>query len=135
MPMNEFAGYSARFRGWTKYMSNWFEEKEKREKESLHNHARLSELFKNDRFAFEVERKKMIEELISSAPDEESRNRLRKFQAAWDKRMKGAGSPHNRFVLAQTFFWDHFNEVWTPAIEAFNHALNQKPVNKGLRSV
>ncbi len=109
-------------------MSKWFEEKEKREQESLKKHARLSRLFREDRFSFERERKKMIEEVINSAPNEDSRTRLRLLQASWDKKLKGAGSPHNRIVLAQTFFWDHFHEVWNPAIQALNRTLNHKPV-------
>ncbi|MBW1672621.1 MAG: hypothetical protein JRJ45_03075, partial [Deltaproteobacteria bacterium] len=49
----------------------WEQEKEKREKESLEKHARLSKLFKEDRFAFERERKRMIDEIINSVEDEE----------------------------------------------------------------
>lgn len=116
-------------------MLNWSEEKEKRKRASLDKHDRLSKLFKENRFSFEQERKKMIEELINSNPDEDMRDRLWKLQAEWDKKMKGTGSPHNRFVLAQTFFWGHFHEVWTPAIQTLNRALNQKPVKNGLRSV
>lgn len=116
-------------------MSKWFEEKEKRERESLRKHARLSRLFKEDRFAFERERKQMIEDVINSATDEDCKNRLRSLQDQWDRKMKNAGSDHNRLILAQTFFWDHFHEVWNPAIRAFNMALNHKPVNQGPRLI
>jgi len=58
----------------------WEQEKEKRGKESLEKHARLSKLFKEDRFVFERERKRMIDEIINSVEDEEQRNRLRVFQ-------------------------------------------------------
>ena len=104
----------------------WEEEKEKRRKEALERHTRLSKLFKENRFAFERERKRMIDEVINSAEDEEQKNRLRAFQGSWDKKMRGAGSRDNRFVLAQTFFWDHFFETWTPAIQQFNFHLNGK---------
>ncbi|MCD6265581.1 MAG: DUF3135 domain-containing protein [Deltaproteobacteria bacterium] len=104
----------------------WEEEKEKREKKALENHARLSKLFKEDRFAFERERKRMIDEIINSVEDEEQKNRLRAFQESWDKKMRGAGSRHNRFVLAQTLFWEHFHETWQPAIQKFNYLLNNK---------
>ncbi len=116
-------------------MSNWFEEKEKRERASLDKHYRLSKLFKEDRFSFEKERKKMIEELINSNSDEDTKDHLWKLQAAWDKKMKGSASPHNRFILAQTFFWNHFHEVWAPTIKTVNRSLNQKPVKKRLRIV
>lgn len=105
---------------------NWEQEKEKREKESLEEHARLSKLFKQDRFAFERERKRMIDEVINSVEDEEQRNRLRAFQESWDKKMTSAGSKHNRFVQAQTLFWEHFHEIWHPSIVTFNHLLNNK---------
>ena len=53
----------------------WEKEKEKREKESLEKHARLSKLFKEDRFAFERERKRMIDEIINSVEDEDQKDR------------------------------------------------------------
>jgi len=109
----------------------WGEEKGKREKESLENHARLSKLFKEDRFAFERERKRMIDEIINSVEDEEQRDRLRAFQESWDKKMRSAGSRHNRFVQAQTFFWEYFHETWHPSIVRFNSLLNNKQIIKG----
>jgi hypothetical protein len=107
-------------------MLNWEAGKEKREKESLERHSRLSRLFKEDRLAFERERKRLIEEVIQSAGSEEQRERLRALQASWDKRMRGAGSSHNRFVLAQSFFWDHVQNSWLPTIQKFNAVLNRK---------
>ena len=100
--------------------------KGKRERESLEKHTGLSKLFKEDRFAFERERKRMIDEIINSVEDEEQRNRLRAFQDSWDKKMRGAGSRHNRFVQAQTLFWEHFHETWQPTIQKFNFLLNNK---------
>ena len=95
----------------------WTDEKEKWRRESLEEHARLSELFKKDRFAFENERKRKIDELINSARDEGVMDRLRALQDSWDKKMRNAGSRHNRFVLAQTLFWEHFYEVWQQALQ------------------
>ncbi len=106
------------------------QEKELRRKEYLETHERLSRLFREDRFSFERERKNAIKALIDSVPDEEQRKRLWDLQNALDKRMKGAGSAHNRFVLAQTFFWEHFHEVWNPAIQDFNRTLN-RPSEQG----
>lgn len=103
----------------------WEEQREKRRNESLENHERLSRLFREDRLSFERERRDAIRELIDSAPDEEQRKRLWDLQNSWDKKMKGAGSPHNRLVLAQLFFWDHFHNVWNPEIQKFNRILNE----------
>jgi hypothetical protein len=95
-------------------------EKDKREKRALEKHARLSRLYKEDRFAFERERRRLIDEVISSAGDEKLRGRLRSFQESWDRKMRGAGSGHNRFVLAQRLFWEHFQETWQPNIQKLN---------------
>jgi len=105
---------------------SWEIEKEKIKKEALEKHARLSKLFKEDRFAFERERKRMIDNVINSAEDEDLRQALKALQADWDRKMRGAGSRHNRFVLAQTFFWDHFHEKWYPAVQKFNALLNDQ---------
>ena len=107
-------------------MSNWQDDREKRRTEALERHARLSKLFKEDRLAFDRERKRLIEEVIQSAGNEERREKLRALQASWDKRMKGAGSAHNRFVLAQSFFWEHVQNSWLPAIQKLNSILNTK---------
>ena len=98
----------------------WAKEKEKIRRESLEEHARLSELFREDRFAFERERKRRIEEIINSARDEAEKKRLRTLQDSWNKKMRNAGSRHNRFVLAQSLFWEHFYEVWQQALEQLN---------------
>jgi len=51
---------------------------------------------------------------------------MRAWQSSWDKKMRHAGSKENRLVLAQSFFWDHFHEVWHPAVQEFNQLLNGK---------
>jgi len=95
----------------------WDKEREEREREAAETHAALHKLFVEDRFSFERERKRMIDDLINSVEDEGRRKALRSLQATWDKRMKGAGSEHNRFVLAQSLFWEHFYEKWLPALK------------------
>jgi CHASE3 domain sensor protein len=105
----------------------WEQEKEKRREETLERHARLHKLFKEDRLAFERERKEAIQALINSVKDEDLRNRLQEMQNQWDKRMRGAGSASNRFVLAQAFFWDHFHNVWNPKMQELSLLLNRKP--------
>jgi hypothetical protein len=105
---------------------NWAEEKEKIRKEALERHERLHRLFVEDRLAFERERRNAVNDLINSAEDPEQREKLRAFQESWDRKMRHAGSRENRFVLAQTFFWEHFHEVWEPSIKEFSTLLNDK---------
>ncbi len=104
---------------------DWENDKEKREQQALERHARLAKLFKENRFSFERERRRMIEEIIESAEDEALKARLRELQEDWNRRMRGAGSSHNRFVLAKAFFWEHFHGVWQPAIEEMNRVFNR----------
>ena len=104
--------------------TEWADQKEEREKAALKEHTRLSKLFKEDRFRFELERRETIADVIASAPNPELREKLRCMQSTWDRRMKSAGSAHNRYVLAQSFFWEHFHEKWHPAIKEANQVLN-----------
>ena len=103
---------------------NWQEEKDVRERKALDEHARLHRLFVEDRLSFERERKRLIDDVINRAGSEEESQKLRDLQNSWDKKMRGAGSAHNRFVLAQTFFWEHFHEKWQPSIQRLNAVLN-----------
>ena len=73
----------------------------------------------------------MIDAVINSARSEEEKEKLRTLQSKWDKRMKGAGSLENRFVLAQTFFWEHFQEKFNPTLQNLNTALNGSPDKDG----
>lgn len=103
---------------------HWHEERERIREEALRTHRRRHRLFKEDRFAFELERRKAIRQVIDSAPDPELRKKLEALQESWDKKMRHAGSSHNRFVLAQALFWDHFLHRWLPAIRQINEDLN-----------
>ncbi len=109
----------------------WQEEKEEREKVALEEHTRLHRLFVEDRLSFERERKKLIDEVINRADTEEEKQRLWDLQKKWDKRMRGAGSKYNRFVLAQHFFWEHFHGTWHPTIKKFNALLNPADGKEG----
>lgn len=100
------------------------EKTEERKRAALEKHERLSRLFREDRLAFERERRKMIQEVVESAGDEALKRKLLDFQSRWDKRMKGAASEHNRFVLAQSFFWEHFHSAWQPAVTRLRDLLN-----------
>jgi len=110
---------------------NWVEEKEERRQKALEEHARLHQLFVEDRLSFERERKRMIESVVKSARSEEEKEKLKALQTKWDKRMKGAGSQENRFVLAQMFFWEHFQEKFNPTLQNLNTVLNGSPERDG----
>ncbi len=86
-------------------------------------HNQMSRLFRDDRLAFERERKRLFDEFFNGIKDEEDRRRLRTMQASFDQKMKNAGSEHNRFILAQTIFWDHFHNIWQPGIHKINAVL------------
>jgi hypothetical protein len=90
-------------------------EKEAREKKALEEHERRSKLFKENRFMFEIERKKEIEALIKSAPPEYQK-KLKEMHAEWDRTMKGAGNKYNRLILAEHMLMDHFHNVFKPAV-------------------
>ena len=81
----------------------------------MKSYKELRKLYKENRFLFEVETRKMIEEFINNAP-EEYQPRLKELQDNWDKVMKGASDKYNRLVLAQTLFYEQF--------EKFRMALN-----------
>lgn len=109
--------------------ARWVEEKPEREKAALERHERLSKLFRENRFLFEMEVRKMRDAVIDNAPDESLRQKLRAIQNDWDRKLNGAGTRDNRFVLARTFFWEHFNDVWLPGIQQVNIRLNNRPQN------
>lgn len=86
-------------------------------------HDKMARLFTEDRLAFERERKRLLEEFFNGIKDDDERRRLRDIQAAIDQKMNHAGSEHNRFVLIQTMFWDHFHNVWQPGIQKISALL------------
>ncbi len=110
--------------------NDWEAERKSNEKRAIEEHERLHRLFKENRFAFELERKKMVNEIIENAGSEAQKNRLRKMQESWDKTMKNAGSKHNRLVLAQHLFWEHVNNIWNPSIQEFSKELRSFMTNK-----
>lgn len=66
---------------------------------SLSEHSRLHLLFKENRVAFEIERKQIIESAISQADSPDAKEKLRKLQEKCDNFLNHAGSEHNRLVL------------------------------------
>ena len=90
---------------------------------AMAQHERLHKLHNENRFAFEIERRKMIDETIEKAGSEVRKKRLRAMQDSWDNKMKKAGSKHNRLVLAQHLFWEHVEKIWNPSLKEFSREL------------
>ncbi len=82
-------------------------------------HERLARLFREDRLGFERERKRLIRETIDSCADPATRLQLVRLQQQWDQVLNRAGSPHNRFVLMKTLFWDQVVNNWLPLLQPF----------------
>ena len=88
--------------------------------EFLKEHDRLANLFATDRFAFEQERKRIINKTIDEmCCSEEARQKLKMQQKDLDRVLKGAGSPENRFAMIQAIFWHHVVNQWQPALQEF----------------
>ena len=87
-------------------MKRWEDAKEEREKQALAFHDRMSTLFSEDRLAFEREKRRLINEAINKAPSRDGRAKLQALQDSIDRKMRSAGSDHNRFVLMQKLFWE-----------------------------
>ena len=103
---------------------DWESEREEIRKESLRDHERLHRLFKEDRLSFERERKRMIDEVISSTYNKKTRTTLIKVQESWDNKMRKAGSEHNRLVLAKFILSKHLDEIWKPSLQEFCNVLH-----------
>jgi len=95
--------------------------KKERQRQCLEEHDRLSNLFVSNRFAFELERKRLIQSTIDS---NENRERLQKQQNEWDKILNGIGSAENRFAMIQSLFWHDFVNNWQPGLEEAVSDLN-----------
>lgn len=80
-------------------------------------HDKMSKLFKENRFLFELERKKVIQRTIKSARNEHVRSDLEKLQEKWDRILNNSVSGHNRFVLIQMLLWEHVRNEWLPALK------------------
>jgi hypothetical protein len=102
---------------------DWDEEHKKIEEDALAEHERLARLYKDNRFAFELEKRRLIREIIDSAGSESEKEKLMAIQDAWDNRMKKAGSKQNRLTLARHLFTDHVEKIWHPAISECSREL------------
>lgn len=87
------------------------------EKQAIEEHERLSRLFRENRFMFELERKKQIENTLNRIEKKALKDELQEMQNQWDKLMKHAGSPHNRLILMQSLLWDAIRNRWLPSLD------------------
>ncbi len=87
----------------------------------LKEHERLSNLFTSNRFAFELERKRLIQDTIDRRVNKE---KLQEQQNEWDRILNGIGSAENRFAMIQSLFWHDFVNNWQPGLEAVDTELN-----------
>jgi tmRNA-binding protein len=93
-------------------------EKQKRKwkKEAEELHDKLSHLFKENRFLFELETRKLIEEAINFENDERQKEKLSNCQKNIERILKNAGSDHNRLVLMKMLFWETVNDRFRPLL-------------------
>ena len=93
-------------------------EKKKREQEALKEHARLAKLFQENRFMFELERRREIERCIKTA-DPDVQPTLQNMQRDLDIMLKGAKTPENRLALIRATLNHHVINKFIPALNAF----------------
>lgn len=80
-------------------------------------HEKMSRMFRENRFMFEIEKRKAVEKIINNARTTDSKNRLTRLQEKWDTTIKHSGSNHNRLVLAEMMMWDFVRDIWLPALQ------------------
>ena len=99
-----------------------------RHEQYIAEHHRMARLFTTDRFAFELERKRILKESIDEMCNP---NRRRAEQKELDKMLKKIGSRENRFALIQAILWHHMINKWQPKMSNFSIALHE--LTKGSR--
>lgn len=115
-------------------MSDFLSKAEKHQ-EYLNEHDRLAKLFVTDRFAFEMERKRIIDRTIDDmCCSEEFKEKSKKQQKELDRILKGAGSAENRFAMIQALFWHHVVNKWQPAMQKYFPTLGSLKKSKQNRS-
>ena len=93
--------------------------------DSQREHDRLSALYRTDKFAFELERKRLIDTTIDSALCSDTyKAKLRHQQSEWNRMLKGIGSVENRFPLIQALLGHHLVNSWQSALVGYRDALN-----------
>lgn len=99
--------------------------KAEKHREYINEHDRLANLFVTDRFAFEMERKRIISGAIDDmCCSEEIKERLRAKQKELDRTLKGMGSAENRLAMIQALLWHHVVNKWQPALQEYLTTLH-----------
>jgi len=93
-----------------------------KQREYLDEHDRLANLFVTDRFAFELERKHIINQTIDHM-DDKLKEKLRAQQKEWDRILNKSGSNENRFAMIKTIFWHHVINNWQPDLQQHSTTL------------
>lgn len=100
----------------------------------LDEHERLADLFVRDRFAFEQERKRILNETIDNYYScEKWKEQLRTQQKELDSILKSVGSAENRFAMAQALLWHHLVNNWQPGLKERATTLNNLVRSKHIR--
>lgn len=87
-------------------------------------HEEMVKLIKEDPEEFERVRLSLIENMITTAP-ENLQLKLRAIQAKWDKTMKGAGGKENRFVFAKNTLMTQFLDVFNPKLKECSERIDK----------
>ncbi len=114
-------------------LPGWENKKKMLKQSALAEHEQMSRLFRENRFRYELERKKKISACINNASNQHKKVELEGIQNNLDRILNNAGSEHNRLVLMQMLFWDQVTEQFSPLLNCLkglpdptgtNHADN-----------
>ncbi|WDP91777.1 MAG: hypothetical protein HUN04_19515 [Desulfobacter sp.] len=83
---------------------------------AIAEHERLSRLFRENRFLFELERKQAIEKTIGRVKKEALKKELRRRQDKWDRILDHSGNTRNRLALMEMLLWDAVRKEWLPTL-------------------
>jgi len=104
--------------------TGWEDKKKIWKQNSQDEHEQMSRLFRENRFSFELERKKKISACINNAPNLKKKEELQEIQNNIDRILNNSGSEHNRFVLMQMFFWDQVKGQFNPRLKDYKEKLD-----------
>ncbi len=91
----------------------------------------LATLFREDRLAFERERRRLIREAIDSYEDEKIRAGLERQQQLLDRALRGSGSAENRLALIRALFWDQVVNRFLPALDGTSGCIKKAAAGPG----
>ncbi|HEB50298.1 MAG TPA: DUF3135 domain-containing protein [Desulfobulbus sp.] len=91
--------------------------------QSAEEHERLAALFREDRLAFERERRRLIKDTIARYDDKDLRDSLERQQQLLDRALRGSGSPENRLSLISALFWDQVINRFLPALDGTSRRI------------